>query len=370
MTDTDQQQKNTYKKLSTLHECLICNSKVSKSECVSLKNCQHCICHICFNKSMNPNLIKNIDKYPLQCPTQDCDKQLDSDDLKNILNETQIKLFNNINRFYNSPPKEREHCPKCEMWFKYFPKWHRIQSKPFEYIVDEERTECKECKIKFQRAIMKRHRCRICGEVLCDDCSSTKVPLTATPNQIISLWKQNRKSGDLEKSKQWFKGLAAVSTMKNVFPEDDDDKKLSHTESERVQIEHERVRCCYDCWLDYYCVKCKECKYKYCIKCRNEWHDNFDCEQQRRTSVQVTEIIENKQDNFSSQNNRNKVIIGASKSAPMIESEQAKNNVNQAISKVEERGQQLKQLDMKAENMANAASQFEALTREMARKTI
>lgn len=80
-TQVHGQQPNTYEKLSAeLKECLQCNTRIMTSECIQLKKCTHVICNQCMGKFIDNNL-KNIDKYPFQCPINNCDESLDFNDI-------------------------------------------------------------------------------------------------------------------------------------------------------------------------------------------------------------------------------------------------------------------------------------------------
>ena len=112
-----------------------------------------------------------------------------------------------------------------------------------------------------------------------------------------------------QKAQKWLKHVAASSTSNDLFTssdeEDDvipnkkdkgDEKKEAKeekkeefvlTKSEQELIEDEQVRCCYDCWLDYYRGICTECDYEYCIECRQQWHNNYDCNEIKRLKKEM-----------------------------------------------------------------------------------
>eukprot|EP01084_Bolivina_argentea_P128587 227265_1 len=314
-----------------------------------LKNCNHLICHDCLKAYISTDL-KNISKYPLSCFQSNCDKLLDFSDVEYALNFNKdlLFIFDKFSILCAISPKEREQCPKCDMVFFYQSKWLREKAEPFKWIKDEERVKCasKLCDKKFLGFIIRRHHCRMCGEIFCDNCSSNELPLSATSNQMLKTWMKTNKYKEEEshnrrasvvKAKKWLKNVAASSTSHELelsSSDEDNDKEYEEkkyndkeygnsaevmqskanedkkqeekkegmpelvlTVSEENLIEEERVRCCYECWLDYYRGVCAECDYTYCIQCRQEWHNNYDCEaiKQRKKEINLRKKLQDAQ---------------------------------------------------------------------------
>lgn len=316
-----------------LPTCPICFMEVE--DYINLKNCNHLICKECLNGYISTDL-KNIIKYPLKCFQQNCDELLDFVDVQYALNfnKDSLFIFNKFSILCAISPKEREQCPKCEMVFFYQSKWQRDKVKPFKWIDDNERDKCHNpvCNKTFIGFIVRRHHCRICGEIFCNQCSSNLLPLSAASNSMLKQWiktntdqsqnyennkSHNSNNKQVENAKKWFNNTIAASTSQDLWSDSDDDdeddikldengnfiqesrkkrkkedkeeekkeeekkeeKEFALSPSEQELIEDERVRCCYPCWLDYYRGICAECDYQYCIQCRQEWHDNYDCEE-------------------------------------------------------------------------------------------
>ena len=286
------------RKTRVLPTCPICMEKVSKS--IKLKKCQHLICHSCLNRYILSNL-KNITKYPMRCFMNECDELLDITDIESALNNNkeQLSIYDKFSILCAISPDERDQCPQCEMVYFAQSKWLREKSKPFKWIQDDQRTSCanKSCQKKFFGVFIRRHHCRICGEIFCDECSQNVLPLDAASNDMVAKWIKSHKSHNKRKT-NWMQSISAISSSTALDDESDslinvdgkgvdsdekyDDSKVnmkSLSENEKDLIKDEIVRCCYLCWLDYYRAICANCDYVYCVKCRQPWHDGFDCEQ-------------------------------------------------------------------------------------------
>eukprot|EP00483_Globobulimina_turgida_P004251 UN04260 len=74
---------------------------------------------------------------------------------------------------------------------------------------------------------------------------------------------------------------------KNEEEKKQNESEFMLSESEEGLIEDARVRCCYDCWLDYYRVICTECDYTYCIHCRQKLHNDYDCEEIKKAKKEI-----------------------------------------------------------------------------------
>ena len=325
-------------KKEKLPTCPICFMEVR--EYIHLKNCNHLICRECLNQYISCDL-KNISKYPLKCFQQNCDELLDHLDIKYALNNNQddLFIFDKFSILCAISPNERETCPKsdCGMVFFYQSKWQRDKVKPFKWIDDDQRKYCqnKKCNKKFLSFIVRRHHCRICGEVFCDECSSNVLPLSASSTTYLKEWisKSNKSESphnsinsfvdnikknitipvsastdlwsssdedDEEEQKQikkWAKEQGVNHDKPNDIQMDekkdleDDDEKEEEKEfelspSQQQLIMDERVRCCYECWLDHYRVICSECDHEYCRECRQDWHDNYDCDEIKRARTE------------------------------------------------------------------------------------
>lgn len=323
------------KKKINLPTCPICFMEVR--DYIHLKNCNHLICRECLKQYISCDL-KNISKYPLKCFQQNCDELLDHLDIKYALNDNKddLFIFDKFSILCAISPNERETCPKqdCGMVFFYQSKWQRDKVKPFKWIDDDERKSChnKKCDKQFFSFIVRRHHCRICGEIFCDECTSNVLPLSASSNTYLKEWISNKSDAkqshnSLNKFVNTIKKNIAipVSASTDLWSDSDDDdeeeqeqiKKWAKEEgldhdtqaqkekeekkdieeekkeeefqlspSEQQLIEDERVRCCYECWLDHYRVICSECDHEYCRECRQPWHDNYDCDEIKKAKTE------------------------------------------------------------------------------------
>eukprot|EP00484_Ammonia_sp_Unknown_P013138 CAMPEP_0197079108 /NCGR_PEP_ID=MMETSP1384-20130603/213460_1 /TAXON_ID=29189 /ORGANISM="Ammonia sp." /LENGTH=557 /DNA_ID=CAMNT_0042517981 /DNA_START=13 /DNA_END=1687 /DNA_ORIENTATION=- len=359
-----------------LPTCPICFMEVS--DYVRLKHCHHLICHECLRAYILTDL-KHLAKYPMKCylhPTSQCDALLDFSDVSYALDEHKDELFvfDKFSILCAIAPTERNSVPnarwssftnpsgnatkyshssgsKCEMVFFYQSKWQRDKVQPFQWIEDGQRANChnQACGKKFFGFLVRRHHCRICGEIFCDECSSHQLPLSAASNEMLKTWltanlndddsvhnvrKSNTKK-KLNKAKNSLLASTASAVWessdsdgdeavrpqkhkhvqkKDIDDDDDDEKCTAESEKEKEEkyenkngdaaeqqaqdeefrlspseenlIEAERVRCCYACWLDYYRGVCAECEYEYCIECRQAWHDKYDCEQIKKMKIE------------------------------------------------------------------------------------
>eukprot|EP01084_Bolivina_argentea_P185396 319698_1 len=180
------------------------------------------------------------------------------------------------------------------MVFFYQSKWMRDKTKPFRWIEDAERSHChnSQCNKQFLGFISRRHHCRICGEIFCDSCSSNILPLSAASDVMLNTWIRNHKAENERKPKKW----AVSSTSLEIWSSSDEDEEnkidrdaqpLQLSRADEILIEDERVRCCYECWLDYYRGVCADCDYIYCIQCRQPWHDGSDCAEIKMQKKQI-----------------------------------------------------------------------------------
>ena len=138
------------------------------------------------------------------------------------------------------------------------------------------------------------------------------LPLSAASNKMQKRWINTNNSTSNtshNKTKKLITNITASSTSQNIWSSSEDEneeekdiickdkeecddkecesKHIEFTESEQNLIGDERVRCCHECWLDYYRGKCIECEYEYCLKCRCAWHDNYDCDEIKKEKKRV-----------------------------------------------------------------------------------
>eukprot|EP01083_Nonionella_stella_P187558 689423_1 len=289
------------KKLNLIKpECPVCLTKVSKY--VRLKSCDHLICDQCFRGYVT-NDLKNLSKYPLRCFELNCNQLLDHQDVAvHAFNndEKQLSIFNTNCVKCAIPEENRETCPKCDTTYFYQWKWATKSIKqPFQWIDNDQRPNCVGCKEEFVMFYRHRHHCRICGDVFCDACTSHTLPLSAASRKMLKLWVKHEKAPQnlMTKAMQYIAPTSDLQ-LKNIIDEKQDvtdakspplmrqnSSELRLTESDKELIDTNKVRSCRECWLDFYRACCNECGFVYCMQCKEEWHDTYDCDDVQRNNL-------------------------------------------------------------------------------------
>ena len=302
--------------------CPICF--INDPNYIKFDTCGHIICHACFQVYVK-GILKDIAAYPIKCYEKECDTILTESQIRYALSslnndnhdfvtdmrlldsvgnlaklEADIKVWEKFSVLCTMNPNEREECPKCSMIYFIPQRWSNddVLNK-FHWINDNETKKCHNCTHKSKNSInsnifnnnnnnnnnsynhnigekrcnvssftlfTRRHHCRVCGSIFCDDCSSKEVPLKACSNEMIL--------------KHFKIKTAIISTLTQEQLENDNYilTLLTLKQREMLNDDGTLVRCCDLCWLRYYRVICSEinCNFEYCRHCKIAWKEHFD----------------------------------------------------------------------------------------------
>lgn len=132
-----------------------------------------------FSEELRSLTLLLLDKTPTNRPT--CERLLNTTLLRSIMNAKQKKEYGNTTTFHlnaSSTPKGDaggvgglglQHTNSFHVLDTGSPKWHK----------DTDYQQCESCKKGFS-LIHRRHHCRVCGRVLCGDCTRNRINVGGT----------------------------------------------------------------------------------------------------------------------------------------------------------------------------------------------
>eukprot|EP01083_Nonionella_stella_P169852 576860_1 len=186
---------------------------------------------------------------------------------------------------------ERDQCPKCEMVFFGEPRLKAAVHRAFIPVNEAQFCANKRCNYKFKVMFANKLKCILCGEIFCEKCRNYHLELSKGSHEAqlkyiasekvkkhksnLSLFDQiGGEFNKIFKSEQELKDMELELEQKELQRTTSDEKKEI--------ISGTIIDCCHVCWLQFYRGLCSECNYEYCLECRQKWHPNVDCVEEKR----------------------------------------------------------------------------------------